>query len=80
MGVTGAQATEWVSDSSVVCKVAAGSSGSLAVGATVGVDVGSMSVGMSYTGGAASSVVRTNVGATGGESVTVVGAGLGTSR
>ncbi len=79
-GGTGAQATEWVSDSSVVCKEAAGAAGSLAVAATAGADVGSISEAVSYSGGSVSSVVRVNAGTTGGESVTVVGAGLGSSR
>ena len=80
MGQTGAQATEWVSDSSVVCKIAAGTTGSLVVAATAGLDVGSISEGMSYSGVAISSVRPTNEGTTGGESVTLVGAGLGTTR
>ena len=80
MGQSGAQATEWVSDSSVVCKVAAGTTGSLAVAATAGVDVGSISEGLSYSGVAISLVRPMNEGTTGGESVTLVGAELGTTR
>ena len=80
VGQSGAQATEWVSDSSVVCKVAAGALGSLVVAATAGLDVGSVSEGMSYSGVAVSEAVRANVMTSGGESVTVAGAGLGTAR
>ena len=80
LGETGAQATEWVSDSSVVCKMAAGAFSSMAVAATAGDDVGSISGAMSYSLSVVSAVTRSNEGTSGGESVTLVGAALGTSR
>lgn len=79
-GGTGAQATEWVSDTFVMCKVATGAWGSLAVAMTSGERVGSMSGAASYDRGMLSSVLGVNRGGTGGGSMSVSGADFGASR
>ena len=74
------QATGWVSDTSVVCKLSGGVGGSLVVGVTAGGRAGSVSESLSLDGSEASSVLGANVAATGGGSMSVSGADLGTSR
>ena len=81
MGGTRAAATTWISESAVVCKLGGGMGGSVVVGMTGGVRVGSMSRGVSYDGGAVSGVAGRNVGGGAGSgSVSVSGANLGSSR
>ena len=80
MGWTGAMGTEWKSDTSVVCKAAAGVEGSLTVQMSVGERGGSLSAGSTYDVGMVSGVAGWNTGATGGGSVSVSGAGFGMSR
>ncbi len=70
----------WVSETSVVCQVGAGASGSLVVSVTAGAGAGTVSGEMSYDGSLASVVAGANVGTTGGDSVSVMGQGLGSSR
>ena len=79
-GQSGAQATGWVSDTSVVCTTSAGVYGSVVVSMTSGERVGSVTVVVSYDGSAPSSVGWANEGATSGGSVTVSGADFGTRR
>ena len=73
-------ATEWESDTSVVCKVVSGLEGSLAVVMSIGELAGSMSVGASYDVAGASSAMMMNKGTTGGGSMSVSGASFGTRR
>ena len=80
VGQSGVQATGWVSDTSVVCKMSGGVGGSLVVGVTAGGRAGSVSESLSLDGSEASSVLGANVAATGGGSMSVSGADLGTSR
>ncbi len=80
VGRSGAEGTEWVSETSMVCKVAAGVEGSLSVVATSGVVAGSMTSGMSYDGSGVSGSVVWNVRSSGGASTTVIGGGFGTRR
>ena len=79
-GGTGAAATVWVSDSSVVCKTSGSVGGSAAAAVTTGARAGSVSGGLSYDGVAVSGVTAGNAGVTGGGSVSVSGADLGTQR
>ena len=73
-------ATEWRSDTSMVCKVGAGMEGSLAVVMSLGEVAGSMSAGASYDVAVLSLGAVRNKGTTGGGSMSVSGAGFGTSR
>ena len=79
-GLSGAQATGWVSDTSTVCKLSGGVGGSMGVAVTGGERAGSVSLSVSYDGRMGSSVAGVNQGAAGGSSVTVSGADFGTSR
>ena len=72
--------TEWTSDTSVVCKVGAGMEGSLAVVMSIGEVAGSMSAGASYDVAVLSLGAVRNKGTTGGASMSMSGAGFGTSR
>ena len=80
MGQSGMQATEWVSDTSAVCKASGGADGSMVLAVTAGGRGGSLTESLSFDGSMASRVVVTNEGRTGGGSVTVSGADFGTSR
>ena len=80
VGGSGAQATEWTSDTSVGCKVSGGASGSLGVVVTAGELAGSETEAGSYERGVASSVWGANEGTTGSGSMTVTGTSLGTRR
>ena len=80
MGRTGAEGTEWVSDTTVVCKVAGGTEGSLMVVMSVGERVGSLTEASSYDAGMGSSWRAGNVGTTGGASVSVIGGSFGSVR
>ena len=80
VGATGAAATDWRSDTSVVCKVAAGGDGSMTVGMSVGERGGSLSGGATYDTGVGWGAGVSNGGTTGGGSATVSGADFGTSR
>ena len=79
-GGSAADATTWVSESSVVCKAAAGGSGSVVAAVTSGEAVASMSEGLSYDAGAVSRGKMENQAASGGGSVSLTGSGLGTGR
>ena len=74
------QATEWVSDTSVVCKTSGGVDGSMVLAVTAGGRGGSLTESLSFDGRMSSSVAGTNEGGTGGGSVSVSGADFGTSR
>ena len=79
-GHTAAQATDWASDTSVVCMVAGGVGGSLTLAMTAGALGGSETVGTSYDAGGLSGVSAANAKATGGASMSVRGSGFGASR
>ena len=79
-GQSGMQATAWVSDTSAVCKASGGVDGSMVLAVTAGGRGGSLTESLSFDGSMASSVAGTNYGRTGGGSLTVSGADLGTSR
>ena len=80
MGRTGAQSTEWASDTSLTCKVTAGVEGSVRLAVTSGELVGTETEGMSYDGSMVSSAGYANLGTTGGGSTTVSGGSFGTRR
>ena len=80
VGTTGAVGTGWVSDTTLVCKVAGGTEGSLMVVMSVGERVGSSTEASSYDVGTGSSLRAGNVATTGGASVSVMGAGFGSVR
>ena len=80
VGLSGGQATGWVSDTGTMCKMSGGVGGSLAVALTTGSGAGSTSESVSYEWSMGSSVSGVNQGATGGGSMTVGGADFGTSR
>ena len=79
-GLSGAQATGWVSDTATVCKLSGVVGGSMAVAVTGGVRAGSVSLSVSYDWSMGSSVAGVNQRAAGGSSVTVSGADLGSIR
>ena len=79
-GGTAAAATEWVSESSVVCKLSGGAGGSVGVVVSGGARGGSMSAGVSYDEAGVSGVGVRNTGGAAGGSVSVSGAELGRSR
>jgi hypothetical protein len=80
VGTTVAVGTEWLSDTTLVCKVAGGTEGSLMVVMSVGERVGSSTEASSYDVGTGSSWRAGNVATTGGASVSVMGAGFGSVR
>ena len=80
MGRSGAVGTEWVSDTTVVCKVAGGTEGSLMVVMSVGERSGSLTEASSYDVGMGSSWRVGNVATTGGASLSVMGASFGSVR
>ena len=80
VGRSGAESTGWMSDTSMVCKVAGGVEGSLTFVATSGLVSGSWTTGISYDGSVVSSSVGVNVMSSGGVSMTVLGGGFGTRR
>lgn len=79
-GETGLVLTEWLSDSSVVCKAGNGWKGSRGMSVTVGGSAGSTSGGMSYDLWAMSALESGNICPTGSTSVSVLGTGFGSSR
>ena len=80
MGKTGAEGTEWVSDTTLVCKVAGGAEGSLMVVMSVGERSGSTTEGSSYDVGSVSSLSGGNEATTGGGRVSVMGGSFGSAR
>ena len=80
VGRSGAEETGWVSDTSVVCKVAGGTEGSLVVAMSVGERVGSTTEGSSYDVGSVSSLSGGNEATTGGGRVSVMGGSFGSAR
>ena len=80
VGKTRAVGTEWVSDTTVVCKVAGGTEGSLMVVMSVGERSGSLTEASSYDVGMGSSWRVGNVATTGGASLSVMGASFGSVR
>ena len=80
MGASGAAGTEWRADTSVVCKSGAGVDGSVSVQMSVGEVGGSLSAGATYDAGAVSGLSFGNTWTSGGGSMSVSGAGFGTSR
>ena len=79
-GLSGVQATVWVSDTSVGCTMSLGVDGSRAVALTAGGSAGSMTETLSYDGGALSSMAGTNHGGAAGGGLSVSGADFGTIR
>ena len=80
VGTTGAVGTEWVSDTTLVCKVAGGTEGSVMAVMSVGERGGSLTEASSYDVGTGWSWRAGNVATTGGASVSVMGAGFGSVR
>lgn len=81
MSPTAAEATGWISVSTVSCRaVVAGVLGDLSIAVTSGDRVGSYSSSVSYDQGTMSVVERSNVVEGGGVSISVVGAELGRKR
>ena len=80
LGQSGGQASSWVSDTSVVCKMSAGLGASMVLAMTSGGRVGSVTEGLSYDGNAVSVAAWVNEGTTSGVSMTVSGADFGTTR
>ena len=75
------QQTEWLSATSVLGKLAGGTSGSATVAMTLGAaEVGSMSGGVSYDVSEVSAGASMNQAGSGGGSVSVFGANVGRSR
>lgn len=79
-GASGGAATLWVSESSLVCKMASGLRGSSVIVTTVVEAIWSMSFGLSYDDVVSSAVLRGNVGTMAVARVSVSGRGLGMSR
>ena len=77
---TGCEATEWVSETSMRCRVGYGSQGTRQVVMTVGQRSGSVSQAWSVDVDAISRTRRANRAGTGSASVTVHGAGMGIVR
>eukprot|EP00961_Rhodomonas_salina_P070843 951447-Rhodomonas_salina.1 len=73
VGATVSELSGWVSDSSVVCKVASGARGCVAVAITVGVRTGSVSDVLSFDGAVLSDTSSTNFNPAGGGLVTIFG-------
>ena len=80
MGRTGAVGTDWVSETSMVCKVAGGTEGSLMAVVSVGERSGSTTEASSYDVGTGSIWNVGNEATTGGASVSVVGSSFGSAR
>ena len=80
VGKTGALETEWVSDTTVVCKVGGGTEGSLMVVTSVGERGGSWTEASSYDVGTGSSWSAGNVAMSGGGSVSMMGGSFGSVR
>ena len=80
VGQTGVQATEWVSETSVMCKVASGVEGSVRLVVTCGDVAGTGTDAGSYDGSSVCVSRLVNEATTGGGSVTVSGASFGTRR
>ena len=77
VGLSGCEASEWVSDSAVKCRVSSGVRGTRGVSVTVGERVGSVSEAYSFDAATLSVLRVGNRAATGSASVTVQGAGFG---
>jgi hypothetical protein len=77
VGVTGCEASAWVSETSLACKGAVGTGGSVRVTLTLGRTTGSCSDTVSYDGVVVSAASVRNLMSTKHRSVTVDGAGLG---
>ena len=80
VGKTGAVGTEWVSDTTVVCKVAGGTEGSVMVVMSVRERSGSLTEASSYDGGMGASWRVGTVATTGGASLRVMGGSFGSVR
>ena len=80
VGRSGVEGTDWASETSLVCKAAAGVEGSVSVVATSGVVAGSRTSGMSYDGSSVCAWSAANTRSGGGMSTTVIGGGFGTRR
>jgi hypothetical protein len=79
-GHTGCEASEWVSDSSLMCKIGQGAGGTRQGVVTAGERGGSATEAWSYdAAGGMSSVDGSNVGGSGGASATVHGRNLGST-
>eukprot|EP00961_Rhodomonas_salina_P004303 58954-Rhodomonas_salina.1 len=78
-GVSGCEASGWVSETAVECMVGSGGSRTLRTVMTVGQSRGSMTEGVSVCSPSVSGSVRVNEAGTGSQSITVVGAGMGAS-
>ena len=80
VGATGAAATDWASDTAVVCMVAAGTERSMAVVLSMGHSPGTLSEAATYDGAAVSSAGVRNWGWTVEGRLSLSGAGLGKTR
>jgi hypothetical protein len=76
IGASAAEASDWVSDTQLQCKLATAFRASLRVAVTAARVSGSLTEAVSFDAVALSSVRRTNVHATGSLSVTITGASL----
>eukprot|EP00961_Rhodomonas_salina_P021703 292053-Rhodomonas_salina.1 len=72
-GMTSCEETSWASDSSLACRVAAGSGGSAMLVATAGQQSGSLTRAMSFDGGAIVLLALANAGSLGGDTLSLVG-------
>ena len=79
-GDTACEATDWVADTSVKCKVSAGVRGTRRVLMTVGERVGTVTDAFSFDISSISSVALNNLAATGGSTTTLSGANFGTQQ
>ena len=77
-GLSGCEATEWISDSAIRCKVEQSSAMSRRIRLSVGNLAGSLSASFSFASSAVSVLQRRNTASTGSASITVGGSGLGT--
>ena len=78
--MTAGEASAWISDTGLVCFVAGGLEGSLALAVTTGLRIGTETYAGSYDLSSISSVSGMNVGTTGGGSLSLRGAGFGSRR
>ena len=78
--MTSTEATAWTSDSNVVCQVGGGLEGSMVLVFTGGLRLGTETYAGSYDRSTTSTSALTNVGTTGGGSLSLSGSGFGTRR
>jgi hypothetical protein len=79
-GGSGLESSLWTSETSLACRAGTGTKGSAGLVASVGLELGSVSGGMSYGRGELSAGTGRNVMSSGSRSVSVSGGGFGSSR